>query len=89
MNRKGAFVGLMVFVVVIILAMALAGTVLKSEIERTRNANNLDCNNSSITTFTALSCLVIDLANPVFLITAITTGAGYFAYRWYKSGGLS
>ena len=85
MNKKGAFVGLMVFIAIIILGLALMPSI-KTEVDRNRASGSLDCDNTSISTGTALTCLVADLYNPFFAATLLFAGASYFAYRWYRSG---
>ena len=86
MNSRGeAIFGLMVWVMLIVLAIAMQPSI-KEVVEDARGVNFLDCSNGSITTGTAATFLVIDLFQPYFLITIFLAGASYFAYRFYSGG---
>jgi len=68
----------MIFVVILILALAFAPG-LKSQGETIRNSENLDCSNSSISTFNKATCTVTDISlfyfigGLIFLAGAIAT----------------
>lgn len=86
-NKKSqAILGLMMFFACIILVLALVGT-LKVEIDRARNVSNLDCTNTSISTFNSLACVGVDLTLPIWFLTVLFAAAAYFAYRFYKGAG--
>jgi len=82
MKKKGqaAVYGLMVAIFVILVSIMLAEP-LRDTIDIGRSPSNLDCGNSSISTGTKLSCLVVDLTMPYFLAVVIVAGAGYVFVR--------
>ena len=72
MNKGGQviFYTLMIFVTIVILAMALV-SVVKSQVDDARNptsdtAVGLDCSNSSISDYQKGQCLLTDLTTPYF-----------------------
>jgi len=54
------FYGFMLGLTILVLALALADPV-KEQIDTTRNASNMDCTNTSISTFDRSACIVTDL----------------------------
>ena len=62
MNNKAQVIiyGLMLGLVIVILALALAGPI-KERVEETMSSGNLDCSNSSISNFDKATCLATDL----------------------------
>lgn len=80
MNNRGQviFYGLMLGVVIFILAMGLAEPI-KTQVESTMSADNLDCANTSISNFDKATCLAVDLTlfqfvgGLIFIAGAIVT----------------
>jgi len=80
MNGKGQlfFFTFMIFIVIIILALAFAPG-LKTQVEEVRSSSNMDCANSSISTFDKVTCHVNDLTlfyfigGLIFIAGAIAT----------------
>ena len=68
--------GVMIFVFVFILAVVMSKPI-KDFTETARNSENLDCENSSISTGISLTCVVVDLTLPMFIITLLSAGTGY------------
>tara|TARA_Y100000310_G_C20285165_1_gene624511 strand:+ start:225 stop:482 length:258 start_codon:yes stop_codon:yes gene_type:complete len=68
MNNKGQviFFTLMIAIVFIIIALALSPG-LKIHIDEMRGDTNLDCGNSSISTFDKGTCFITDLSMPYFI----------------------
>lgn len=69
-NGQVVFLGLMLVVVIIILALSFAPT-LKILTETAMNTENLDCDNSSISNFDKLGCLGVDIGTSYFIIGLI------------------
>lgn len=69
-------VAVMVFIVVVAFIPAL-----KPTITTARNAANLDCDNSSITTGNKLTCIVVDLWLPYFVGVGIAGGLAFITGR--------
>lgn len=79
MNKKGQAVlifGLMVMVFVFILAVVMTNPI-KDFTETARDSSHLDCDNATISTGVQLTCIVIDLYLPIFIITLLAAGSGY------------
>lgn len=78
MNKKAqaALVNMMVAIVVIIFAFQFINP-LKTEVIDARNATNLDCTNTTITTGQKLSCIAVDLYLPLFIILCLAGAGGY------------
>ena len=80
MNNRGQlfFFTFMVFVVILILALAFAPG-LKTQVEEVRSSDNMDCTNGSISTFDKVTCRVNDLTlfyfigGLIFIAGAIAT----------------
>ena len=81
MNRKGQLLifGVMMFFLAFIVAVLLSEP-LKEFTDLARDADHLDCNNASLTTGTALTCVAVDLTLPFFIITIILVGIGMIYY---------
>ncbi len=79
MNKKGQAMlifGIMIFVFVFILAVVMTSP-LKDFTDTARDSAHLDCDNSSIATGIQLTCVVIDLTLPLFIVTLLTAGTGF------------
>ena len=87
MNNKGQLmmVGLMIAVFVFITAVVFM-TPIKDMIEMNRNASNLDCANTSITTGTKLTCIIVDLYLPYFIGVVIFAGIAIIRARRASGG---
>lgn len=81
-NNKGQalFYSFMLGVVIIILALALAGPV-KSFVDTARNSDNLDCDNAGISNFDRAACVVADLTLFHFIGGLIFIGGAALAAR--------
>ena len=68
MNNKGQvfFLAFMLGITVLVLTLSFAPG-LKDQIDTTRNANNLDCGNESISTFDKATCRTTDLTMFYFI----------------------
>ena len=77
MNKKGQhiFVGMMISVMVFIVAVQFLDP-LKTQIETARDVPNLDCGNSSISTGTKATCIVVDWTLFYYTGISIAVGAG-------------
>jgi|TARA_Y100000296_G_C5165854_1_gene254529 hypothetical protein len=83
LNNKGQAMvfGLMIAVFVFLAAVAIIAP-LKDNIAIARNADNLDCDNSTITTETRATCLIVGLYMPYFIAAVLAGGVGFvFARR--------
>lgn len=73
MNKRGQviFVGFMIGLVILVLALALAPSVKNStDVARNESTNSsigLDCSNESISNFDKASCIATDLMLPYFI----------------------
>lgn len=75
MNKQGQvmFLGIMLCVVVIILALSFAPAN-KAVVDNTMNSSNLDCSNTSIDNYTKATCVATDLISPYYLAIGIGIG---------------
>lgn len=87
LNNKGQvmILAVMLFVLAFIVAVVLVNPV-KDMTVLARNSANLDCDNSSISTGTALACVIVDLYLPYFIIAVILAGAGLLTSRMVGGG---
>jgi len=85
MNNRGQMVliGLMIAFFLAILTFSLI-TPFKEQVDIARNESNLDCTNSTISTGTRLTCLVVDIYMPYFIGIVLLASAG-FVYLKGKS----
>ena len=76
-QKKGQaiFIGLMTAVIVLIVVVQFIGPI-KDQIIDARDVTKLDCGNSSITTGTKATCIVIDWTLPYYVAVAIALGVG-------------
>ncbi len=89
MNKKGSifFYGLMLGLTIIILGLALAPSVQEFTEDATNltngstQAQNLDCANSSISSFDKGACLVTDVSMPYFIGTMLLIGGAIITAR--------
>ncbi len=79
MNKKGQviFVGFMIMLVMILLAFGMAPMV-KEIIDQTRNSNNMDCDNESISDFDKVACVTTDISMFYFIAGFIALGIAVF-----------
>lgn len=85
MNKKGqwVFAGIGIFFVVFAVAVALIEP-LKDMIIWARDADHLDCTNTTITTGQSGTCIVVDIILPYFFISAVAAGLSYIGYKGYR-----
>lgn len=78
MNKRGQtfFLGFMIGITIIVLALALAPG-LQTQIEETRNTDNLNCAdvNSTLSTFDKTTCVITDI-NLFYFIGGLIVIAG-------------
>lgn len=82
LNKKGqtAILGIMIGVFVFLLAMTFIDP-LSDVITESRAADQLDCDNSSISDGKKLTCLMVDLILPYFIGVVIAVAGGYLGAR--------
>ena len=87
MNSKGqlAIFGIMMFLFTFLFALATIPA-MKEVTTLARDSQHLDCANTSISTGTAATCLVVDFTMPYFLAVIIIGGAAWiFAKQAFGS----
>ena len=82
MHKKGqqVFVGVMVFIMLFIVAVTMT-TPLKNQIATARDSGHLDCANTSISTGTKATCIVVDFTLFYFIGIVIAAGGGFFVAK--------
>lgn len=82
MNNKGQviFLAFMIGLTILVLALALAGG-LRKEVDNARSSSNLDCSNSSISTFNKATCVVVDANLFYFIIGLVGIGIAVIIAR--------
>lgn len=81
-DKKGQqiFVGIMVFIMVLAAVIVLI-TPIKSQITSARATNKLDCSNSSISVGQKGGCILVDLALPYFIGITLAAAASYITMK--------
>ena len=85
MNKKAqATLGLaMIVAITLFIVGMVVVNILKPEITRARDATNLDCSNTAvISDGTKMTCLVVDLVLPYFMVLVISTAGGLITARF-------
>tara|TARA_Y100000310_G_C20633498_1_gene789930 strand:- start:1195 stop:1467 length:273 start_codon:yes stop_codon:yes gene_type:complete len=88
MNRKGQTLGIaLVIAITIFIVGMLNVNFIKDEVTRVRDSSNLDCGNTAefpegISDGTKLSCLVVDLVVPYFIIIIFSVAGGLITARF-------
>jgi len=85
MNKKGQTLGMAVLVMITIFIVGmLSVNYLKPEITRTRDSDNLDCSNTdNISDGTKLTCLVVDVVVPYFIVLIFSVSGGIITARFF------
>lgn len=87
MNTKAQTMGLAVIIAIMIFLVGmLFVNFIKDEVTRARNATNLDCTNTAdfpdgISDGTKLTCLVVDIVVPYFMIIIFSVAGGILTAR--------
>lgn len=88
MNKRGQTLGIAVMIAITIFIVGmLAVNFLKPEIDRARGSTQLDCANTAdfpegISDSTKLTCLVVDVAIPYFIILIFSVAGGLIVARF-------
>lgn len=82
MNKKGqaALVGLAIGIFIFMLAMVFIDP-MRDVITETRSADQLDCDNSSISDGTKSTCLIVDIILPYFIISVLALAGAWISAR--------
>jgi len=85
MNKKGQTLGMAVLVMITIFIVGMMSVnYLKPEITRARDSNNLDCSNTAvISDGTKLTCLVVDVVVPYFIVLIFSVAGGIITARFF------
>ena len=80
MNKKAqntVGIGLVIITAIFLFMVGIMNVnFLKDEISRTRNVQNLNCADGSISDGTKLTCLAVDIVLPYFIITVFSAAGG-------------
>ncbi len=77
------FMGFMIMMAIIVLTFGTAPMV-KEIIDQSRDSNNMDCDNSSISDFDKVACVTIDMGMFYFIAGMIALGIAVFISRRFK-----
>ena len=85
-NKKAQTLGIAIIVAITIFIVGMiAVNLIKPEVTRTRNSDNLDCGNyagnDSISDGTKLTCLIVDVTIPYFIIIIFSVAGGLITAR--------
>jgi len=78
MNKSGQVMiyGIMVFLLVFIVAVVITEPMVEF-VNIGRDADHLDCENTTISTGQRLTCIIIDIQVPYFIATILASAAGF------------
>lgn len=79
-GRIGLLLGIMLALVSFVVAINLS-PILKELTEQGRDADHMDCSNSSISIGTRVTCMFFDLLLPLFIAAIIFSGFEYMYER--------
>jgi hypothetical protein len=84
MNSKANTLGLAMIVAVTIFIVGMISiNFIKTEVTSARDATNLDCSNAAdISDGTKLTCLMVDLVVPYFILTIFSVAGGLIVARF-------
>lgn len=82
MNKSGQVIilGIMMMIIGLILAVILSQPI-RELIDISRGADSMDCDNTSISTGTRMTCIVFDIFLPYFVATIIFLSGSYLFYK--------
>ena len=82
MNRKGqtAVVGIMIGVMIFFTVIAFIES-LKSGVTWARSSDNLDCDNSSISTGNQMTCIIVDAYLPIYIGIGLGVAVAYMGLK--------
>lgn len=82
MNKRGqvALLGLAIGMIIFFLGMGLINPI-KDVIDTVRDTDQLDCGNSSITDGQKLTCLVVDVTLPYFILAIFALAGAWVTTR--------
>ena len=87
-NKSGQTLGMAILVMITIFIVGMMSVnYLKPEITRARNSLNLDCENTAdfpagISDGTKLTCLVVDVVVPYFIVLIFSVAGGLITARF-------
>jgi len=82
MNKRGqaAMVGLMIGVFIFLLGMGFIDP-MRDVITEVRSTSQLDCDNSSISDGSKMTCLAVDLTLPYFILIVLATAGAWVSAK--------
>lgn len=82
-NKKGQTLGLAVIIgITVFIVGIMTVNFIMPEVTRTRNSDNLNCADTSISDGTRLTCLVVDVVVPYFIVAVVSVAVGVVTARW-------
>jgi hypothetical protein len=82
MNNKGQTLFMSLMVAMMIFAVGvIAINFLTPEIDVARSSAALDCSNAAISDGTKVSCLIVDIVIPYFIVATLSLAGGYITSR--------
>jgi len=85
-KAQAILVGVMIAFIILIALIQLIDP-LKEQITTVRNADNLDCANSSITTGQKSTCILVDMSMFYFVGVSLAAAIGFITLRRIRKGG--
>ena len=81
-NKRGQTLGIAIVVAVVVFVIGFMSlNFIMPEVTRATNTDNLDCDNSSISDGTKLTCLAADITIPYFILTILSIVIGTIVAR--------
>jgi len=83
-SKKGQTLGIAVMIAITLFIVGMLSiNFIKDEVTRARGSTNLDCSNSAdISDATKLTCLVVDLIVPYFIVIIISVSGGLIVAKF-------
>ena len=80
-KAQTSLVAVMVGIFIFMLSMTFINPI-SDVIKESRNVENLDCENSSITDGAKMTCLIVDLIMPYFIAIVLAVAGAWVSAKW-------
>lgn len=82
-NKRGQTLGMAIIISIVVFIIGfMVLNFIRPEVQRTVDVDHLDCDNSSISDGTKITCLAVDAAVPYFILAVLSISIGTITARF-------